>query len=277
MDGWMPLIIPSIIDRHFLCRQITTNIFYVKTEPWIPNIEMLNLNASGMWKHYSPNIWASLVKNQALSQIHQDQFNHIVSNTRWESRAWNLTQGFRMMASTWSLALWLTATDHHSTGPGVFTPLSAAGAAESRGAMQSTGPYRDKQRSRMRAPHQRHVPHSSITPSSRVHWLHCFRNCRMDSNRGVDFIVLPAGKSGDGKTDSCNPQAWGLKRGNAALFRVRIDFTCLYLANRNSLIQSEWDGRKQYCNKWIHIDIFCAYTCEKEAFNYFKLHLVVYL
>ncbi len=134
-----------------------------------------------------------------------------------------------MMASTWSLALWLTATDHHSTGPDVFTPLSAAGAAESRGAMQSTGPYRDKQRSRMRAPHQRHVPHSSITRSSRVHWLHCFRNCRMDSNRGVDFIVLPAGKSGDGKPDSHNPQAWGLKRGEAALFTVRIDFTCLYL------------------------------------------------
>lgn len=34
----------------------------------------------------------------------------------------------------------------------------------------------------------------------------------MDSNRGVDFIVLPAGKSEDGKPDSRNPQAWGLKR-----------------------------------------------------------------
>lgn len=177
------------------------------------------------FKHLSK----SSEKNQALSQIHQDQFNHIVSNTRWERRAWNLTQGFRMMASTWSLALWLTATDHHSTGPDVFTPLSAAGAAESRGALQSTGPYRDKQRSRMRAPHQRHVSHSSITRSSRVHWLHCFRNCRMDSNRGVDFIVLPAGKSGDGKLESRNPQAWGLKRGEVALFTVRIDFTCLYL------------------------------------------------
>lgn len=55
------------------------------------------------------------------------------------------------------------------------------------------------------APDQRHVSHSSITRSSRVHWLHCFRNCRMDSNRGADFIVLSAGKGWDGKTDSQNP------------------------------------------------------------------------
>lgn len=149
-----------------------------------------------------------------------------------------------MMESTWSLALWLTATDHHSTGLDVFTPLSAAGAAESRGAVQSTGPYRDKQRSRMRAPHQRHVSHSSITRSSRVHWLHCFRNCRMDSNRGVDFIVLPAGKSEDGKPDSRNPRAWGLKTRegciiyseNGLLFK-NLDGNFYYQANRTNSIR----------------------------------------
>lgn len=53
----------------------------------------------------------------------------------------------------------------------------------------------------------------------------------MDSNRGVDFIVLTAGKSGDGKPDSRNPQAWGLKRGEALQFTLRIDFRNVIFRN----------------------------------------------
>lgn len=72
------------------------------------------------------------------------------------------------------------------------------------------------------APDQRHVSHSSITRSSRVHWLHCFRNCRMDSNRGADFIVLSAGKGWDGKTDSWNPQTGGLECTERCIHRIYV-------------------------------------------------------
>lgn len=39
----------------------------------------------------------------------------------------------------------MTGTDHHSTGPGLYTLLSTAGSVKAWGDSQSTGHYRDKQ------------------------------------------------------------------------------------------------------------------------------------